>query len=164
MEREHGYMARLMSTYQPQSQTQPHSTGDLQRGGFSLLEVMVALGILAVGVLGVTAGQVAAIKLSSTSRSHTLALYLADQQMEMLHGTTAADVKALITGPGFLDDPNNPIQQDPGGGAPIDFTRRWLIETDTPETGVIRMTVEVDFQNGLGVTRTARLQSLKADS
>lgn len=156
-------MARLMSNPRPQSRTRTESTGARCRGGFSLLEVMVALGILAIGVLGVTAGQVAAMKLSNTSRSHTLALFVAEQQMEIFRGTTAADVKALITGPGFLDDSNNPIQMDPGSGTPIDFTRRWLLETGQPEAGMIRMTVEVDFVNGLGVTRTARIQSLKAD-
>ena len=46
--------------------------------GYTLVEVMVALGILAVGVIGATAGQIAAMKLSSDSKSHAMALSLAE--------------------------------------------------------------------------------------
>ncbi len=129
-------------------------------GGFSLLEVMIALGILAVGVTGMTAGQVLAIKVSSTSRSHTMALDLAEQQMEVFEATTSADVLTLVGNP---NDPNNPIMMDPGTGTPVPFTRSWEILADTPETGIIQMTVMVDFTNALGNTQTARLQSLKAN-
>ena len=41
---------------------------DRRREGISLLEVMVALVILGIGILGTTAGQLAAIKLSNDSR------------------------------------------------------------------------------------------------
>ena len=129
-------------------------------GGFSLLEVMVALGILAIGVVGMTAGQILALKISSTSRSHTMALDLAEQQMEIFEATTAADVLTLVGSP---NDPDNPIMMDPGGGTPVPFTRRWEILADTPQVGVIQVTVMVDWVNALGTPRTARLQSLKAD-
>jgi prepilin-type N-terminal cleavage/methylation domain-containing protein len=129
-------------------------------GGFSLLEVMVALGILAIGVVGMTAGQVLALKVSSTSRSHTMALDLAEEQMEVFEATTAADVLTLVGSP---NDPDNPIMMDPGTGVPVPFTRSWEILADTPEVGVIQMTVMVGWVNALGRPRTARLQSLKAD-
>jgi prepilin-type N-terminal cleavage/methylation domain-containing protein len=109
-------------------------------GGFSLLEVMVALGILAIGVVGMTAGQVLALKVSSTSRSHTMALDLAEEQMEVFEATTAADVLTLVGSP---NDPDNPIMMDPGTGVPVPFTRSWEILADTPEVGVIQMTVMV---------------------
>jgi prepilin-type N-terminal cleavage/methylation domain-containing protein len=70
-------------------------------GGFSLLEVMVALGILAIGVVGMTAGQVLALKVSSTSRSHSMALDLAEQQMEVFQATTAADVLTRVGSPSW---------------------------------------------------------------
>jgi Tfp pilus assembly protein PilV len=132
-------------------------------GGFSLLEAMVAMAILAFGLLGATAGQIMAMKLTSTSRSHTLAMDLAEQQLEVFQADTGANVKALITGPGFLDDANNPIDPDPGDGSDMQFARRWLIQPDSPEAGVIMLTIEVDWTNALGNVRTARVQSLKAD-
>jgi len=45
------------------------------RAAFSLLEVMAALALLAVGVLATTAGQISAIKNSSDSRQASLAVY-----------------------------------------------------------------------------------------
>jgi prepilin-type N-terminal cleavage/methylation domain-containing protein len=130
--------------------------------GFSLLEVMVALGILAVGVLGATAGQVAAMKLSSDSKAHGLALSLAEQQLEAFQATTLADVVAEIGLGTYPNDPNNPIMLDPGGGTPLAFERSWQIEQDTPETGVLRITVTVVWEDANGNDRSARVQSLKA--
>ncbi len=53
-------------------------------------------------------------------------------------------------------------EPDPGGGTVMPFQRSWLIEPDTPEAGVARITVNVLWQDALGNTRTARIQSLKA--
>ena len=129
------------------------------RDGFSLLEVMVALGILAVGVLGATGGQLMAMKLSTTSRHAIFAMQLAEAQMETLQGMPAADVKTL----GTANDPNNPLDPDPNDGAAMAFTRRWIITPDSPEAGVISLEVQVDWINALGQTRTTSLRSLKAD-
>ena len=135
---------------------------DHRRRGFSLVEVMVALGILAVGILAATAGQVAAIKLSNASRANGLALSLAEQQMEEFQSTTIADLLAEIAAPDYPNDPDNPITLDPGGGTVMPFQRSWLIEPDTPVAGVARITVNVLWQDATGNTRTARVQSLKA--
>ena len=132
------------------------------RSGSSLLEVTVALGLLAYGVLGVTAGQIFAIKFSDASRSDTSSMYLAEQQMEIFRVMSAADVKDLLTDPGYPNDPDNPLQPD--STSSTTFSRRWLIQTDTPEAGVITITVEVDWIDSVGNVRTASLQSLKADT
>ncbi len=134
--------------------------------GFSLLEVMVALGILSVGVLGATAGQIAALKLSSDSKSHGLALSLAEMQLEIFQANSTADVIAEIseaTYGTFPNDPGNPIMLDPGGGTPIAFNRHWDIEENQPEDGVVRITIRVVWEDANGVARSARVQSLKAD-
>ena len=134
---------------------------DSRCGGFTLLEVMVALAVLAVGVLGVTAGQIMAMRLSSSSRTHNAAMYLAEQQLEMLQVDPAADVKARTTEVDYPNDPDNPIDAVDGSGAK--FNRRAFIEADTPETGIITITVEVDWVNSLGLDQTVRVQSFKAD-
>lgn len=132
----------------------------MRKDGFTLLELMVALGLLAIGLLGVTGAQIMAIKLSSGSRDHMLAMYLAEQRMETLQASTAADVKALVDVVGYPDDPEDP---DPGEGNHMDFSRRVVVAVDDPEAGVIKVTVEVDWVNSLGNTVTARVESLKAD-
>ena len=87
-----------------------------RRGGFTLLEVMVSLVILAVGVLGATAGQVATIKTSADSKAHGLALSAAEQQLEEFQSTTMADLLAEIALGSYPNDPGNPILLNPGGG------------------------------------------------
>ena len=129
------------------------------RDGFSLLEVMVALAILAVGILGATSGQLMAMKLSTTSRHAVLAMQLAEEQMEILQAMPAADVKAL----GTANDSNNPLDPDPNDGVAMEFTRRWIITPDSPEVDVIALEVQVDWTDGLGQTRTTNLESMKAD-
>ena len=124
--------------------------------GFSLVEVMISLGILAFGILGLMAGQLAAMGFTANSREHTLAMKLAEEQIETVLAMTPADVLALP-----VNDPNNPLDPDPGDGNPMEFTRRTIVQDDTPEAGVMTVTVEVDFENRLGNTQTARVQSFK---
>jgi prepilin-type N-terminal cleavage/methylation domain-containing protein len=132
------------------------------RGGFTLLEVMIALSILGFGMLAASVGQLSALKTSRQSRSQTLSMYLAEQQMEAFQSMSAADVLAEIAAPGYPDDPANPIDPDPGDDDVITYDRRWFIEDDTPEVGVISIRVEVDWVDPLGFTRTTALRSLKA--
>ncbi len=129
------------------------------RDGFSLLEVMVALAILAIGVLAATTGQLMAMKLSTTSRHAGLAMQLAEQQMETFQAMPAADLKTL----GTANDPNNPLDPDPNDGVAMAFTRRWIITPDSPEADVIALEVQVDWSDGLGQARTTSLRNLKAD-
>jgi type IV pilus assembly protein PilV len=140
----------------------PRSRSRTQQG-FSLIEVMVSLAILSVGLIGLTAGQVMAMKISSNSRNRTLAMQLAEQQVEELQAMSGDDVKALIVAPGYPYDPSNPIDPDPADETQMAFTRRSLVTANTPEAGVIRLAVEVAWQDNLGVTRTARVETLKAD-
>ena len=144
------------------SQPNPSSSGIRSvHSGFTLLEVVLALGLLAYGVLGVTAGQIFATKHSKASQSNTAAMYLAEQQMEIFRIMSADDVKDLLTDVNYPDDPDNPLQPD--SSSSTTFDRRWLIQTDTPEAGMITITIEVDWQDSVGNVRTASVQSLKAD-
>lgn len=133
------------------------------QSGFSLIEMMVALGILAFGILAMMTGQLAALRFTKNSREHTLAMKLAEQRMETLLGMTPADVEALLLAPGYPSDAGNPLDPDTQDGVAMQFWRRSMIQPATPEAGVITMTVEVDWVNRLGNTQTARIQSLKAD-
>jgi prepilin-type N-terminal cleavage/methylation domain-containing protein len=133
-----------------------------RRDGFTLLEVMIALSILGFGMLAASVGQLSALKTSRQSRSQTLSMYLAEQQMEAFQSMSSDDVLAEIAAPGYPDDPANPIDPDPGDDDVTTFDRRWFIEDNTPETGAISIRVEVDWVDPLGFTRTTALRSLKA--
>jgi prepilin-type N-terminal cleavage/methylation domain-containing protein len=131
------------------------------RSGFSMLEIMVALAVLSLGVLGMTASQLAAIKLSGDSRSKTTAMYLAQQQLEIIQAMSPQDVKDLVVAVGYPNDPTNPIYPNPAVSLP--FNRSWTVVEDTPEVGVITVTVVVSWIDGLGTTRSVQIRSLKAD-
>ena len=133
---------------------------DARRRGISMLEVMIAMVILGVGILGTTAGQLAAIKLSSDSRINSEALNLAERQLETFKGMTGADVAALV---GTTVDPANPIDPDLNDNMTMAFDRSWTVATDTPEVGMMTITVNVAWTNALGATSTASIQSLKAN-
>jgi prepilin-type N-terminal cleavage/methylation domain-containing protein len=132
-------------------------------GGFSLLEVMIALSILGFGMLAASVGQLSALKTSRQSRSQTLSMYLAEQQLEAFMSMSSADVIAATTDPNYPDDPNNPIDPDPGDDDTTRFNRRWFITQDSPEVGVISIRVEVDWVDPLGFTRTTALRGMKAE-
>ena len=131
--------------------------------GFSLLEVMIALSILGFGMLAASVGQLSALKTSRSSRSQTVSMYLAEQQMEAFQSMSAADVIAEISAPGYPNDPGNPIDPDPGDDEQVTYNRRWFIQQNDPEPGVISIRVEVDWTDPLGFARTTALRSLKAD-
>jgi len=154
-----------MSTLPPRDELTSTGTSrgrSRRRRGFSIVEVMLALAVLAVGILATTAGQMKALRQSADSRYNMLALSLAEQQMEIFRLMDSADVLALTADGNYPNDPSNPIDAVAADDSTVEFNRRWIIENDTPEAGVIRITVEVDWQNSLGSTRTARIQGLKA--
>jgi type IV pilus assembly protein PilV len=144
------------------SAANPAPRGRRERG-FSLLEVMIALSVLGFGMLAASVGQLSALKTSQQSRAQTVAMYLAEQQMETFQSMSAADVVAEISAPDYPDDPANPIDPDPGDADVTQFNRRWFIVQDTPEVGVISLRVDVDWVDPLGFTRTVTLNSLKAE-
>ncbi|MGH0031892.1 MAG: type IV pilus modification PilV family protein [Myxococcota bacterium] len=129
-----------------------------RREGFSMLEVMIALSILAVGILGIGAVQLTATKLSGDSRVRTQAAFLAHQQIEVFR---AMDIGTLTATVGTTNDPGNPIDPTPGDGQTVTFNRRWTITPDAG-TGTTTVRVEVDYVDNLGNTRTVRLQTLRA--
>ena len=144
------------------ARTSPASRAVAARG-FSLIEVMVALGILAFGILAATAGQVASIKVSSESRNRAVAANLAEEMIETFEVMPADDVLMMMGDPAYPDDPSNPIDPDPGDGASMQFDRSWIIEPDTPEVGLITLTVTVGWQDSRGTFRSAQIRSLKVD-
>ncbi len=132
----------------------------MRTDAFTLVEVVVALGILSVGILGVAASALTSLKFARESRSMTHAMYLAEAQMETFRTMPAANVIALGTG----NDSNNPIDPDPNDDDTTVFNRRWTITADSPEAGIITVTIEVDWVDHLGITRTVQLRSMRVDT
>ena len=124
--------------------------------GFTILEVMIAMAILAMGFLAVASAQIYALQRTAKSKHLTRALHLAQEQMEAFSSMPIASLPA--TG----NDPTNPIDPDPNDNDQVTFLRTWVVEPNTPSTGITRLTVNVGWVDENGIVRNTSLQSLKA--
>ncbi len=123
--------------------------------GYTLIEVMVAMTVLSVGILGLTALQIAGIRGNALSRTNTEAGHLLKHHMEsILH----ADYDTL-----FIRDINTSNNSDLMSTIQTDFknvdihgrplqnstyTLIWNVADNTPIKGTRTIVVMVTWQNG----------------
>ena len=108
------------------------------QSGFTLLEVLIAISILTVGLLGVAQMQIMGIRGNYFSGNTTAALTLAEEKMEDLLGTSYINVISD-------NDANNPINE--AGQAGGIYSRMWTVTLDTPIIGTKTVTVSASWDN-----------------
>jgi type IV pilus assembly protein PilV len=118
--------------------------------GFSFIELMIAMAILAMGMLAAVSMHVGSSRNNTKGNIYTQANMLAKAQLETLKNQ---DVLSLAVG-GPYTDPNNPVDAEgqPGGI----YNRSWTIET--LGTDARRLTVTVQW-NRLGKTSSVVVAS-----
>ena len=92
------------------------------QSGFTLLEVMVAMSIFLIGILGIVGLQYRVVHNNTKGLIITQGNLLAQSKMEELKNTT--DISNLVVG-GPYADPNNPVDEQGNTGG--SFTRTWNI-------------------------------------
>jgi prepilin-type N-terminal cleavage/methylation domain-containing protein len=97
------------------------------KAGYSLVEVLVAMSLFALAVLGLSAGVVTVSRSGVLGNDLTRATFFAQEKIEEL--VSRSDVR--------VDGLDNPEAR---------FTRAWVIVPDTPETGVSKITVTVSWE------------------
>ena len=112
-----------------------------RQSGFTILEVMIAISILAIGLLAVFSGQTMAIQRNNTANRLTEAMTLAQDKAEELLALPYDDVDAT----------GSPVT-DPGG-----YTINWTVD-DTVFTHGKLITVTV---TGQGLTKPPHLNCIK---
>jgi len=112
------------------------------QSGFTLLEVLIAISILTVGLLGVAQMQIMGIRGNYFSGNTTTVLTLAEEKMEDLLGRSYSDTD--LTSGNHLD-PDNPI--DETGQAGGIYSRMWVVADNTPITDTKTVTVSVSWDN-----------------
>jgi type IV pilus assembly protein PilV len=105
--------------------------------GFTLLEVLVAITILAIGLLGVASMQISAISGNRLGNELTAATFLAQAQIEACKG---ADLNSDILDVSIdHSDPNNPIDETGEKGGI--FVRTWNVAENTAFSRTVTVTV-----------------------
>lgn len=100
------------------------------QGGFTIIELMIALTILLIGITGILSMQLTALKATSYSRHATEASVLAEDLMEELRTLPLTDVV----------DGNEPVDAQGNYDADGVFLRTWTV-TGTADLAIITVTV-----------------------
>ncbi len=138
-----------------------------KQNGFSLLEVLIALVILAIGLLAVAQMQITAIKGNAYGSGMTNASSLASNTLERLMALpytnaaltpTGAPPDAPLTTGSTLD----PLVAVEGGVNNEGYTRVYWVEDDTPSIGMKQITVRVVWADSNNIIRSATMITQKA--
>ncbi len=119
------------------------------RSGFSLLEVMIAASLFLLALAGTLTAMSTARQLKEDQRVLTVGINLAEAQMEQLlvlpNGSALLTAGAEIAGPQF----------EAGGTVTSTgfFRTAWIVSSDTPLSGLRRLTVFVRWTDGSGRDR-----------
>lgn len=109
--------------------------------GFTLLETIISIALLAIAVLALASLQAQGIHGSSQSNRTTQAIALAQGKLEELINTSRSSVLAA----GTTEDPNNPIDETGSQGGI--FTRSWTIVENTPAVDAQTISVPVSWSD-----------------
>ena len=130
--------------------------------GFTILEVMIVIGILSFGLLSLAAMQIQAMKGSDRGRHATNAAAIAENKMELLQQDAWASIG--VTG-GFIPDPVDPIetnivQLDDGTSVERSYSVSYQV-TDLQATFTRALDVQVSWTEENGKARSITLSSIR---
>jgi type IV pilus assembly protein PilV len=124
----------------------PHQTNRLStEQGLTLLEMMIALVILAIGLLALSGMQLTTIKANSAGFSSTTAVSQADQRIQQLK-RVASFSDPLLTA-GTHDINSIPSEADVTGGDGVTYHGKYTVTDDNPIVGVKLITYTVSWTN-----------------
>ena len=117
-------------------QTQIIRTTVKTQKGLSLIELLIAMSVLALGMLAAASMQYSAVRNNTTGNVNTQAALLAEAQLEILKNQ---DIDSAALAPGDYSDPT-PIDENgnPGGI----YNRSWRIDPLGASARRIRVTVQ----------------------
>jgi type IV pilus modification protein PilV len=111
--------------------------------GFTIIEVLVAMGIFTVAILGVAISATSVIKANQVSYSTTIATNLAQDKLE--------DLKANPASVASGSESSIPVSGET-------FSRTWTVTANSPVTGVTKIDVTVTWTDY--TTHTVTLSSV----
>lgn len=118
-----------------------------KRDGFSLVEVLISLVILAVGLLGLAALHVSAIRTNSSNRELSYATLLMQKKLEELKALPFNSTSLnsnVVHSEGVIDEKGT------------FYLVRWIVDDNIPDEGFKTIIVQVNW-NGTAVGGTSRV-------
>lgn len=115
------------------------------RTGFSMIEMMFALAILAVGLLAMLTAQIQALKQGKYGRHTTEAMQVARDQMELLTRLPWTDAAAQPTGWTAPNAVTLGFQNDQGAVLQQQFDVSWRITAAAFDTDIRTIVVDVQW-------------------
>jgi prepilin-type N-terminal cleavage/methylation domain-containing protein len=116
--------------------------------GFTLIEVIIAIAVLAIALLALVGVTVSVINGNVFSRMMTTATTMAEDKMEELKNTSYANIT-------------------PGGDSPTGgnytYTRAWLVNSNSPASGMKTITVTVTW-SWQGQSHTVSLATIVSET
>lgn len=116
--------------------------------GFTLIEVLIAMAIFAIGILAVTSMQMRSINLNASARMQTEATTLAADWMERLLSLPYEDA--------WLDEAASPFAAQNG-----DYAIQWTIDEDPDSKGLPMKQIDIQISHTNRNAKTVRLSSIK---
>jgi len=114
-----------------------------ENGGFTMIEAMIALSILAVGLLSLVGMFTSSIGVTSRGKRTTEATMLASQKLEEFNYTAYDDIFSSVADEVVDACGDNPSKQVPP--LPLLYTRSWVVVLD-PVKGIKTITVKVKWK------------------
>lgn len=109
------------------------------QAGFTLVEILVAMTIFAVAVLGLAVGATSVMRANQTSYFNTVATNLAQDKLEELKGMAVSALPTNCTAYAVSGC------SDTKTSLGLTFNRSWQIIANSPASGVNRLDVKIDW-------------------
>ncbi len=119
--------------------------------GFTLLEVLIAICLLTVGMMGLVSLQSRGIRGNDLGNRTTQAVALAQDQLEQLIDSgTGVNFPLPVPSPNPFSDLNNPVDETGNTGGI--FTRSWTVSAvGSPVTDAQQVDVNVEWTDIIGL-------------
>lgn len=135
--------------------------------GFTLIEVLIAMSVFAIGMLAMAAMFVTQARSNVAARGFTAAVNLGQEVHERLRSEPFAS--AQLTNGAHLPDgiflPMNSVDEmgTAGGAFPTIYTRSWNVVDGVPAAGQRTITVTVSWTDEQGASHTVTLSGIRSN-
>ena len=130
--------------------------------GFTLIEVLIAVCLLAIAMLGLATLQSRGIRGNDVGNRTSQAIALAQDQLEQLiHSASGGNFPLAAPSPNPFPDANNPISET--GVAGGIFTRTWQLADPGPVANSQTITVTVSWNDLIGQHTVTETGVITAD-